>query len=62
MTKECHGIRPQRTVVAFGRNNAAYKASHLFSISLFGKKSAPILDTRTHQQRQVAAPNPCYTR
>ena len=38
MTKECHGIRPQRTVVAFGRNNAAYKAAHLFSISLFGIK------------------------
>ena len=39
MTKECHGIRPQRTVVAFGRNNAAYKAAHLFSISLFIKKN-----------------------
>ena len=36
------------TVAAFGRNNAAFKAAHLFSISLFRTKSAPILDTRTH--------------
>ena len=49
MTKECHAILPQRTVAAFGRNNVAYKAAHLISISLFVIKSAPILVTRTHQ-------------
>ena len=42
-------IRPQRTVAAFGRHNAAFKAAHLFSISLFRTKSSPILDTRTHR-------------
>ena len=47
MIKECHGIRLLRTVAAFGRNNAAYKAAHLISISLFVIKSAPILVTRT---------------
>ena len=55
MTKECHAILPQRTVAAFGRNNVAYKAAHLISISLFVIKSAPILVTRTHQPTVAAA-------